>query len=118
VLSFLTLEAAALFRWTRLGIGRWIACRTEDYGPALFLISSVVFLWSFRPFAAILAEYRASEVGNLEGMGLFWELFSIGNVTPARFFYEPYHEWLAVTIGLAGIAGIMVLRDFLRRVDE
>ncbi|HTC41403.1 MAG TPA: hypothetical protein VK703_07525, partial [Candidatus Acidoferrales bacterium] len=69
-------------------------------------------------FAAILAEYRASEVGNLEGMGLFWELFSIGNVTPARFFYEPYHEWLAVTIGLAGIARIMVLRDFLRRVDE
>jgi hypothetical protein len=55
VLSLLTLEAAAVFRWKRLGIGRWIACRMADYGPALFLISSVVFLWNFRPFEANLS---------------------------------------------------------------
>jgi len=114
VLSLLALEAGTAFRWKESGMGRRIACRVADYGPALFLMSSVVFLWSFRPFAAIFAQYRASEVPNLEGIGLFWELFIIGNANPLRYFYEPYHRWLIVTVALAAIAVVVIVRGLLR----
>ena len=114
VLSLLALEAGTAFRWKGSGMGRRIACGVANYGPALFLMSSVVFLWSFRPFAAIFAQYRTGELSNLESIGLFWELFTIGNANLLKYFYEPYHQWLIVTVALAAIAVVVIVRGLMR----
>lgn len=114
-LSLLVLEAGAAFGWKKSGVARSIACRVADYGPALFLVSGAIFLWSFRPMAEVFERYRSAELTNLESIGLFWELFALGDANPVSYFYEPYHQWLVVTVALAAIAVIVVARGLVRR---
>ncbi|MGB2666339.1 MAG: hypothetical protein WAK48_20220 [Candidatus Acidiferrum sp.] len=114
-LSLLVLEAGAAFGCKKSGVGRWIACRVADYGPALFLVSGAIFLCSFRPMAEVFERYRSAELPNLESVGLFWELFALGDANPVSYFYEPYHQWLVVTVALAALAVIVVARGLVRR---
>ncbi len=113
-LSLLVLEAGAAFGWRRAAAGRWIACRLADYGPALFLVSGAIFLWSFQPIAEIFEHYRSMELPNLEGVGLFWELFALGDANPVSYLYEPYHQWLVLTAILVAMAVIVVARGLVR----
>jgi hypothetical protein len=114
-ISVLVLEAAAALRWKMTGVGRSMASRMADYGPALFLVASFVFLASFRPIASVFEQYRATEQSNGESLGLFWQVFVLGDVNPLSYFYEPYHQWLLGTTILAAIAVIVTLRGLLRR---
>jgi hypothetical protein len=114
VCSLLLLETGAVFRWKAAGTVRWIACRVADYGPALFLCASVLFLASFRPLAEVFARYRSAEQSNTEAMGLFWRMFVLGEANPLQYFYNPYHQWLTGTIVLAAIAVIVLVRGVMR----
>jgi hypothetical protein len=116
VLGLLMLEAGAIFGWRNSGVARWVACRVTDYGPVLFLVSGAVFLWSFRPIAALYEQYRSTPQPNGEAMELFWELLVLGHTNPMSYFYEPYHQWLVATVALATIAVIVLVRGVLRRV--
>ena len=114
-LSLLALEAGAASGWRRSGVGRSIACRVADYGPVLFLAASAVFLWSFQPIAKIFEQYRSAGQSNTETMGLFWQLFVLGDANPLLYFYKPYHQWLVGTIVLTAIALIVLLRGLTRQ---
>jgi hypothetical protein len=114
-LSLLVLEAGAAIGGRRSGGWKWVLCRLADYGPVLLLLASVVFLWSFRPIAEIFEQYRAAEHVNFESMGLFWQLFVLGDTNPLLYFYETYHQWLVVMVVLGAIVVGIIVRAFWRR---
>jgi hypothetical protein len=114
-ISLLVLEAGAAFRWKMSGVGRWMACRVADYGPVLFLVTSVLFLASFRPIARAFEQYRSTEHSIDEGLGLFWQVVVLGDANPLSYFYESYHQWLIGTTILVAVAVIVTLRGLLRR---
>ena len=114
-LGLFVLEMGAAFRWKGTGTGRWIACRVVDYGPLLFLASSFAFLWSFRPIAEIFAQYRSKEETHTEAMRLFWQVFVLGDTSPVSYFNEPYHQWLVLTVVLAAIGVVVVVRGIVRQ---
>ncbi len=109
VLSLLALEIGAVFSLQRSGVGRRLACGVADYGPALCFIASIIFLLSFQPFADVLKKYRS------EPEGFYWQVLVLGNMNPLSRLYEPYILWLLLTIALALIAMIIVVRGLLKR---
>lgn len=115
VVSLLVLEAGAALRWKAAGVGRLIACRVADYGPVLFLATGALLLLSFWPIAEIFEQYRSAGQFNSEGMGLFWQMFVLGDANPLIYFYQPYHQWLVATIALAVIAVIVLVRGLLKQ---
>jgi hypothetical protein len=114
-LSLLVLEVAVAFRWNVTGVRRWIVRRMADYGPALFLCASLIFLISFRPLAEIFERYRSTALTNTEAMGLFWQMYVLGNASPMTYFYEPYHQWLMGTMALVAMVVIMLVRGLARQ---
>jgi hypothetical protein len=94
---------------------RWIVRRVADYGPALFLCASLIFLISFRPLGEIFERYRFTELPNTEAMGLFWQMYVLGEASPMTYFYGPFHQWLMGTIALAVMAVIMLVRGLSRQ---
>ena len=115
VVSLLVLEAGAAFRWKAAGVGRWIACRVADYGPVLLLTTGVISLVSFWPIAEMFEQYRSAEQFDSEGMGLFWQIFVLGDANPLIYFYQPYHQWLVATIALAVIAVMVLVRGLVKQ---
>jgi hypothetical protein len=115
LVSLLVLEAGAAVRWKAIGAGRWIACRVADFGPMLFLATSVVLLFSFRPIAQMFEQYRSAEQFNSEGMGMFWQVYLLGTMNPLAYFSQAYHQWLIGTIALAAIAVTVLVRGFTRQ---
>jgi len=113
-LSLLLLESSAAIGRKSRGWSRRAACKLVDYGPAAFLVTSLTFLWSFRPIAAFFEQYRLGELKSPEVLGMFWQLFVLGAASPALYFFDPYHQWLLATIGLAAIAVFVVVRGLLR----
>lgn len=110
-LSLVLLETSAAIG---AGLPRRVVCKLVDYGPAAFLVTSLIFLGSYRPIAAMFEHYRSGELNNGEVLGLFWELFVLGAASPALYFFDSYHQWLLATIALAGIALIVVVRGLTR----
>lgn len=113
-LSLVVLETSAAIGRKSSGWSRRAICRFVDYGPAALLVTSAIFLWSFRPIAAVFEQYRSGELKQGEVLGLFWELFTLGTLSPAPYFSEPYYRWLLATMVLAGICVSVVVRGLTR----
>jgi tetratricopeptide (TPR) repeat protein len=114
VFSLLVLESSPALRWSTSKLTRRIACTILDYGPALFLGASVIFLISFRPLAAVFEQIRSADDLGTQPTSLFWHLFALSDANPLLFFYEPYHQWLAGTVLLVVIALIVIVRGLVR----
>jgi hypothetical protein len=112
-LSLLWLEISAVREWKSGGWRRRAVCGLVDYGPTALLLTSLVFLWSFRPIAAVFEQYRSGELGQPKVLALFWEFCRLGAASPAQFLGEPYHQWLLATVLLVGILVFVVLHGLM-----
>jgi hypothetical protein len=113
-LSLVVIETSAAIGRKGSGWLRRAICEFIDYGPVALLVTSAIFLWSFRPIAAVFEQYRSGELKQGEALGFFWEFFTLGTLSPAPYFSEPYHEWLLATIVLVGLGVFVVVRGLLR----
>ena len=113
-LSLLLLESSVAIGRKSRGWSRRAACGLVDYGPAAFLMTSLIFLWSFRPIAVFFEQYRSGELRSPEVLGMFWQLFVLGAASPACYFFDPYYQWLLTTLALAGIGVFVVVRGLVR----
>jgi hypothetical protein len=93
---------------------RTAMCKVVDYGPAVLVLTSLVFLWSFQPIARIFEQYRSGKSANMEMAGLFWQLFALRAVSLGWYFREPYYQWLLATILLVVIGAFLLVHGLLR----
>ncbi|HTQ96078.1 MAG TPA: hypothetical protein VMH89_04695, partial [Candidatus Acidoferrum sp.] len=91
VLSLAMLEAGRIFRWKPSSPGRRTMGFVADYGPVFLLLSCGVMLWSFRPIAEAFEQYRTAEQNHSQLLGLFWQIWQLGEMNQLTYFYEPYH---------------------------
>ena len=112
ILSLADLELGSLLSWSTTGFLRRLVCWTADYGPPSLLVIGGVFLLSFRPFGAALAQYRDGATAQQD---LPWQLIPLQQANPLSFLPEEYYGWLVLTVLLALIAFAIVLRAILQR---
>ena len=96
------------------GMARRALYLSADYGPMLFLVSSVALLLSFRPFAAFLAEFRTTDLPSIDARIVAGRLFVLGTVDPMGALHDAYVRWLVLTVVLAVVA-VVVLVQGIRR---
>ncbi len=117
VLSLFALGAGAALSWQKSWTVTRLARRVADYGPLLFLITSVTFVLSFRPFAEVMEQYRSTVQSGAETRTFLWPLFVLDFVNPLDHFSGPQRQWVlwwVVLIVLAAIAMGIVVRHWLR----
>ncbi len=116
-LSLFVLEVGAAFSWLRIRMGRRLACYVAGYGPALLLVVSVIFLFSFQTFASVLEQYRSANQTNIEAVDFVWQLSVLQRMNPLSYLDKPdsrYIEWLVLTIVLAITALAVLVRGLLK----
>ena len=116
-LSLILLEVRAI-PWQRFRHIRWTACRLVDFGPSAVLVLAGVFLFSFRPFALALDQYRSTVTTSPYVPDLIWQLMALDSVqTPLRYLrpQEPSF-WIFVIVALSLIAAAIVVRAIWRHI--
>jgi len=117
LLSLFALEVGPGLSWFMSGWKRRIVCAAADYAPLMFLAASAVLLVSFRPFAIVFEQYRSGNQFAADGASFIWPLLMLNRMSPLSYPLEPtgeYNAWFALTIALAFIAIVVIVRGFLR----
>jgi len=116
-LSLILLEIRSI-PWRRFPRIRWTACRLADFGPSAVLVLTGVFLFSFRPFALALDQYRSTVTTSAYAPDLVWQLWALDSVRSPFSYLEPSGSvfWVCVIIALSLIALAIVVRKVWRHV--
>jgi len=100
--------------------GRVIPTRTlgtfADYAPFVLLLSSIVFLIRFQPFARLSTQFRLSEAST-QGIRPFLDAVLHLSSAPTILCinYQPYYDWLIVTAALFSLALYLLYRLIFHR---
>lgn len=90
---------------------------SAGYGPAVLLLSSMMLMISFAPFARLLAEFRGANPTATSVEILLNGLLPFNsNLYFALHIFNPYYRWLACTVALSAIAIFLIARQFAQRL--
>jgi len=118
ILSLFLLEFHAI-PWQRFRRLRWAACHIADLGPAAVLVLCGTFLFSFRPFAFAMEQYRSTIASNATVPDFIWQLSTLGFMWPVLCLFQPSTQaadWLLLIVALSMIAVTIVVRGIWRHV--